>query len=254
MPVTYFVPGESTSPRWAEAFAAGYGGRAVPISTTLQRGPFAAFCTPPTWPLLKQAQDEGRDWYYGDHGLFSRGKYYRVTKNAYQPSGIGSGCPTRFAKLGVPLARQWKKDGSTVVVCPNSPVYMRHYTGEDPENWVSEVVSRLMALTDRRVVVRWKTDVKERPLSVDLQTAWMVVTFSSASAVEALASGIPICTLAPWASTASMGITDLSRVERPYYPDLAERDRFLFNLANQQFTLDEMRQGLAWHSLESYVQ
>jgi len=38
-------------------------------------------------------------------------------------------------------------------------------------------------------------------------------------------------------------------VNTPYYPDIMERDQFLFNLANQQWTLPEIEAGLAWKTL-----
>ena len=248
-PVTYMVPGAGTSPKFAEAFSQGCHGQLVPVSRGLQPGAFAAFCTPQTWPLLRQVQDEGRDYYYGDHGCFRRGVYYRVTKNGYQPDGRGRAAPDRFRRYGVSLSDRWHTHGRQIVVCPNSPVYMRFH-GREAHGWVAEVIRHLSRVTDRPVVTRWKVDSPSRPLALDLADAWMVVTFSSAAAVEALAAGIPVCTLAPWASTARMGITDLKHVESPHYPDLDDRDQFLFNLAAAQWTLSEIRQGLAWAALQ----
>ncbi len=74
-PVTYVVAHETTSPKFAAAFARGCGGTCASVVTGLRPGTFAAFCTPPTWPLLQQAQAESRDWYYGDHAYYWRGKY-----------------------------------------------------------------------------------------------------------------------------------------------------------------------------------
>jgi hypothetical protein len=197
---------------------------------------------------MVQAQQEGRDWYYGDHGFFKRGVYYRITKNAYQPSGEGEASPDRWKALGVPLSANWKRDGRHIVVCPNSPVYMQFH-GIDSHAWSADIIRRLAQVSDRPAILRWKKDSQAHPLSLDLVDAWMVVAFSSASAVEALAAGIPVCTLAPWASTARMGITDLEQVEHPYYPPISERDRFLFNLAASQWTLPEIREGIAWFDL-----
>jgi hypothetical protein len=197
---------------------------------------------------MVQAQQEGRDWYYGDHGFFARGQVYRVTKNAYQPSGEGRASPDRWKALGASLSTSWKRDGRHIVVCPNGPDYMRFH-GYDSHTWSADIIRRLAQITDRPALLRWKKDAPNHPLSLDLVDAWMVVAFSSASAVEALAAGIPVCTLAPWASTARMGITDIEQVEHPYYPPIAERDQFLFNLAASQWTLAEMREGLAWKAL-----
>jgi len=198
--------------------------------------------------LLTRAQAEGRDWYYGDHGYFRRGRYYRITRNAYQPDGtIGTCSRARFDQLHVNLAPAWTR-GVSIVVCPNSPAYMSWF-GIDAHQWCADLVLQLTHLTKRPIVVRWKVDAKLRPLYIDLHNAHLVVVFSSASAIEALAAGVPVCTLASWASSAPMGITDLTQVESPYYPDLVQRDQFLFNLAHRQWTLEEMRNGTAWRAL-----
>lgn len=249
MPVSYSVPGEKSSPRWAAAFAAGCGGLVTADLTRLRPGAFAAFCSPPVYPLLNQAQVEGRDWYYGDHGYFHRFRYYRITKNAYHHDGRGTAPPDRFRALQLNVHPAWNTGGSAIVVCPNSPVYMTQFAKMDAHAWVLDVVARLGRVSDRPVIVRWKSHATIRPLYLDLHDAWMVVVFSSASAIEALMAGVPVCTLAPWAATARMGITDLAQVESPIYPDLTERDQFLFNLAAQQWTLPEIRCGDAWRCL-----
>ncbi len=259
-PTTYAVQTEKTSPKFAAAFARGCHGPVTGDHSTLLPGDFAAFCTPPVWPLLAQAQAEGRDWYYGDHGLFRRFQYYRVARNAYQPNGVSPvvltrgryptepARPDRFLALRITLAPAWQSSGTAIVICPNSLIYMARY-GLDAHAWVTDLVRQIGEVSDRPIVVRWKAYADRRPLYLDLHDAWIVVVFSSASAIEALAAGVPVCTLAPWASTASMGITSIHNVEHPHYPSLAERDQFLFNLAAQQYTLSEIADGLAWRTL-----
>ncbi len=249
-PVSYAVTGEATSPKWAAAFAAGCGGTATHDLSRLQPGPMAAFGTPPTWPLFDEAQAKRKDWYYGDHGLFRRGVYYRVVKNGYQPSGLGTANETRFRALHVDTQPAWNTGGSAIVICPNSPVYMARHGIPNAMDWCLDLCKRIGQISDRPIVLRWKKNAQDRPLYVDLHAAWMVVVFSSGAAVEALAGGVPVCTLAPWASTAHMGITSIEDVERPYYPSLEERDQFLFNMANQQWSYEEIRRGMAWKALQ----
>jgi hypothetical protein len=242
-PVSYAVPSERSSPKFAAAFAQGCGGSAV-VDDALRPGPVALFGSPARQALLAQARAEGRDWYYGDHGVFRRFAYYRVTRNAMQYTGPSSTDRARWDALRVETQPDWIR-GGTIVICPNSRLYMSWF-GIDAGQWVIDIVSRLATLTDRHIVVRWKSTASTRPLYHDLHAAHMVVVFSSACAVEALAAGVPVCTLAPWASTARMGITDLAQIENPYYPTIRERDEFLFGLANNQWTLDEIRSGVAW--------
>ncbi len=245
LPVSYAVQGEKSSPRFASAFAAGCGGEAT-YDETLRPGPVALFGSPARYALMDQARQERRDLYFGDHGYFKRFTYYRITKNGYQHAGTGTHPSDRFASLRLNVAPDWNVGGSAIVICPQSEIYMRQF-GIDVRQWVLMVVEAVGRISDRPIVVRWKAQAQRRPLYVDLHDAWMVVVFSSASAIEGLIAGVPCCTLAPWASTARMGITDLSEIERPYYP--ADREQFFWNLAYQQWTLDEIRQGRAWKTL-----
>jgi hypothetical protein len=243
-PVSYFVAGERSSPKFATAFASGCRGRAT-SALRLQPGPAALFGSPPAWPVLRSAQRDGRDWFYGDHGFWGRGEYFRITRNAYQHDGRGSAPTDRFAKFKERI-RPWRTSGSHIVLCPNSAIYCGLH-GFDVAEWLTVTIARLRTATDREIRVRWKTDEPRRPLALDLLDAWAVVVYSSAAAVHALAAGVPVVTLAPFASTFRMGATDPAEIERPTYPD--DRESFLAVLAYQQWTLPEIARGMAWRSL-----
>ena len=55
---------------------------------------------------------------------------------------------------------------------------------------------------------------------------------------------MPVFVKADWATTAPMGLSDLSLIETPYYPE--HRIPFLWELAERQWTLEEIGKGLAW--------
>lgn len=251
-PTTYFVPGELTSPKFAKAFAQGCKGYASNVLTSLRPGPFAAFCTPATWPLLDQAIADGRDYYYGDHAYWRRGRYFRVTRNAvqFQPAmqDLRIARPHRLQQVSVEVVDEWRRGGSSIIICPNSPIYMRRY-GLDAQQWTLDCVKAIQTVSDRPVVIRWKSQQQHRPLYLDLHDAWAVVVFSSNAAVEALVAGVPVFVLAPWASTASMGTSDLSKIESPLYPDF--RLPFLWSLAEHQWSLSEIAGGYAWRVLHA---
>lgn len=253
VPVTYVVPGEATSPRFGAAFAAGCGGRCVSVSHGLQLGDFASFCTPPTWSLLAEAQQSGRDWYYGDHAFFgaSRGRRFRVSRNAYQyqptPESLRAATPAAFRQLHISPHPEWRRNtGTSIVICPNSPGYMQRF-GIHAHEWTMAVADQLGRLTDRPLVIRWKAQARARPLYVDLHDAWAVVVFDSASAIEAIVAGVPVFVLAAHASARSMGLADLTQIESPAYP--AMREPFLWDLAAHQWSIDELRSGIAWKAL-----
>ena len=83
------------------------------------------------------------------------------------------------------------------------------------------------------------------PLDVALQSAHALVTHSSNVAIEAACLGTPIF-VDPASAAAPIGLTDLSMIETPVYPD---RQAWLSHLAYSQFSMDEIRDGSAWRLL-----
>jgi len=244
-PTSYIVRQELTSPLFGKAFAHGCGG-GFTTRNALEPGSVAMFGSVARWMVLKAAQDQGRDWYYGDHGYLGRGEYYRVTKNAYQFTGPVAASNDRFRKFSLKV-KPWRRAGSHVLVCPQSPGFMELH-GLNTDAWVDDVRARIARVSDRPVKVRWKTEFWSRPIAHDLQDAWAVVVFSSGAAIDALLAGVPVFVTAPWAAAARMGSTNLAQIETPVYPD--NREAWLWTLAEHQFTLNEIREGMAWEVVQ----
>lgn len=245
IPVSYYDANGTTSPKFAYAFAKGCGGTMTDEIGYLFDGPVATFGTPPVWPLLRFAKAHGRNVLWGDHGYLGRHKYFRITQNALQHDGDGQAPPDRFLAFQRPV-QPWRKAGAYVLVCPNSAVYFGLH-GLDVDEWLIGVRTELAKYTDREVRIRWK--VTAEPINDDLANAWAVVVFSSAAALDALIAGVPCFTLAPFAASVRMGLSDLSQIEAPYYPD--DREPFLWNLANNQWTIQEIFDGTAWRALQA---
>jgi hypothetical protein len=249
-PVAYYAPGEETSPMWAFAFAKGCSGYQMPHDFQLDPpeplfdGPVAAFGSPPLWPLLRQTWAEGRDWYYGDHAYFGRRVFYRITRNAFQHDGRGASTGSRFKGFSRDID-PWHKTGHHVLICPQSATYCALH-GFDVRQWLKTVVATLRRYTERPIRIRWKR--QGTPIASDLWNCWAVVVHSSAAALDALIAGVPIFVLAPFAASARMGLADLSQIESPYYPE--DREPFLWALADHQWTLREILDGLAWRTLQ----
>lgn len=248
-PVSYYAPDEFSSPKFAFAFAKGCGG-AITDERELFDGPVAAFGSPSAWPLFRQAQAEGRDWIWGDHGYFGdvrnlRKRFFRITKNNYQHDGRGNATPDRYELLIRRPVEPWRKGGRHILVCPNSAVYFGLH-GLNVDEWLIDVRRQLAAVTDRPIKIRWK--VNATPIADDLEDCWAVVVYSSSSAIDGLIAGVPCVTLAPFAATARMGLTDVSEIECPYYPD--DREQFVWNLAHQQWLMQEIFDGTAWRALQ----
>ena len=245
LPVSYAVPGEVSSPKFANAFARGCKGHAT-NSPLLLEGPVALFGSPARWDLLQTAIADGRQFFYADHGYFRRGQYYRIAKNAYHGLGLGTYPPDRFLACHVDMAPTWRDSGTQVVICPNSTTYMRLF-GIDARQWALDVATEVSKHSDRPLIIRWKAQAQARPLYHDLHDAHCVIVFSSGAAVEAVRSGIPVITLAPWAATRRMGGTELAQIESPPMPE--GREQFIYNLAYEQYTLKEIADGMAWRRL-----
>lgn len=234
-PLIYVAENELTSPQFCAAFARGSGGRIV---QEYQPGPWAGFGSPKIWGSLTQAMKDGHNFYYGDHGYFGRGKFYRVTRNRFQHDGAGEPNLKRLAPF-YEHAAPWKKNGAHIVVCPQSD---NHHERFGELGWLQRVLATLGEFTDRKIIIRTKK--QSRPLWADLQNAWCVVTHTSNAAVESIMAGIPaICTGDCAASRLSL--SDPANVEKPYYPDV-DRLAWAGVLAANQWTLDEIAMGKCW--------
>ena len=220
-------------------------------------------------PTLRQAQREGRKWYYSDNAYFLPGKderaYFRVTRNALQHDGSGKATPEHLQRLhALKLQIQpWRTSGEHVVICPPGRLFGATF-GFSADTWLEDTVERLRSFTDRPLILRrkmsWndakpleilgsrgmpKTSVKTL-LSEDLAGAWTLVTHSSNSAVEAVLAGIPVFCTHPCGSS-EMGLSDLSKIEAPRTD--GDRENWAAVLARNQWRLAEMRDGTAWRML-----
>ena len=241
IPNVYTVDDEKTAPEFANAFAEGCGGK---ILKDFEPGtPWAGFGSPQSWDGFVKTIKARETFYYGDHAYFGRGKFYRVTKNAMQHTGIGSPDFDRL-KPFYEAAKPWKKDGRVIVVCPQSDGF-HHRMGYQGDEWLQNVLRKLAMFSDRPVIVHGKRD--KLPLAHYLTKAHALVCHTSNSAVEALMAGVPVfCTGDCPAS--HMGLSDPVNVERPYFPEC--RMEFAAPLAANQWTLDEIRNGDCWRVVQ----
>jgi len=88
---------------------------------------------------------------------------------------------------------------------------------------------------------------RNAPLAMDLIDCWAVVAHSSNVAVDALLLGVPVF-VTDRCGARRCADTDLSHIESPRMPD--DREEWAATLAAQQWTLEEMRSGLAWRMLQ----
>lgn len=241
----YPQPGKEKAQRVCEAFARGAHGQVSGILPQLAPGPAMFYGVRSAWEhLWREALEQRRDWYYADNAYFdvARERYFRVTRNALQHSGAGHSDGRRLAALGI-RPRPWRQGGRHILLCTQSAEFMA--TVARSPDWLSDTRDALRRYTDRPVIVRTKSDPE--PLREALKDCWAVVTWSSAAAVEALMAGVPVC-CSP-ASAAWRFSSQLAAIESPGTPD--GREAWAAVLADNQWTLDEIRSGLAWRNLST---
>lgn len=228
------------------AWTRGCGGQ---IGTTLRDGDaFFYGVDDSNEAVWREVLKSGRDFWYCDNAYFdgARQQYFRVTKNALQHSGAGDSDGLRFAELGVPI-KPWRTAGEHIVVCPQSTPFMKtiaQYQGD----WLRDAVAALEAHTRRPLRIRaWSADKGKlaATLKDDLAGAHALVTWSSAAAVTALLEGVPVVANGPGCAASMSGwIADMENLPQP------PRETWAAVLADNQWTLDELRRGDAWAKLK----
>lgn len=244
-PTTYIVKDELSSPRFGKAFADGCDGGTM----TFDQEPFgdiALFGTIQYKHLLDQAKKNGYTYYYGDHSYFDRqrSKQYRVTKNALQHTGEGTTDGKRFRVMRLDILDWKQKRGEWITLCPNSERYMNWF-GLTVDGWVEETTETLRLYTDRPIYVTKKHD--KIPFQGHFKRTHAFVTYKSAAVINAAIHGIPGFATGLCAGN-NICSDDLSLIETPPMSD--DRERFFGVLADNQWTLDELRSGMAWKKLK----
>jgi len=247
IPVSYTVTNQrSTAFQLAKAFARGCNGQVSYNPHILLSGDFFAFCVKELHPLLKAAIASGRNYYYADHAYFKRKTYYRITKNNTQHSLTGSATPKRFEKLGVTI-KQWKQ-GSKIMICPQSEDYFT-LMGKNRADWILETIQEVRKHSDREIVVRYKAGgyTTEDEFAAALSDIWAVIVFTSVAGMQAAVHGVP-CFATHDCVSKHFGTNNLALIEKPVKPN--NREELAWILADNQWTVDEMKRSIAWEHLQ----
>lgn len=204
-------------------------------------------CTPYLKPYIDEWRATGRKFIYWDRGYFRRvfatwlprgenGGYYRWTVNAFQMTNMRDVPDDRWRAANIEL-KPWKKGGRKIVIASTLSDYWQLH---GCPNWVQETAAYLRTITDRPVVIRDKDS--KTPLQDELADAHVLVAHGSIAAVEAVIMGCPVC-VHPSCAASIVGITDLSQIENPIYPD---RQPWLNSIAYSQFNEQELVDGTLW--------
>lgn len=204
-------------------------------------------CTPELRPLIDEWTKAKRPWAYWDRGYARRvfatwlprgenGGYYRFHTNRFQMGEIKDVPADRWKALRTPLT-PWRKNGRHIVLAAPTPTYERFH---GIAGWTDKTLRELARITDRQIVVRDKES--KRPLQADLDGAHCLVAHGSNAAVEAVILGCPVV-VDRSSAAALVGITDLSKIANPVYPD---REAWVRSLSYCQFNERELIDGTLW--------
>ena len=159
------------------------------------------------------------------------------------------------------LVKPWRTDGKHVLLCGQVP-WDTSVDHIDFTKWASRTALSLR--TDRPIIYRphplvntrlYSSNSSEHPygttisknqlLAADLEDCWVVVTFSSNSAVEAAIAGIPVIAEdeGSMASAIANGSGEVNN------PRMLDRTQWLNNLCYCQWTPKEMAEGSTWNQL-----
>lgn len=166
----------------------------------------------------------------------------------------------RFKQLGL-VVKPWRRSAATDrVLLIGMSGKAAQAEGLHPERWERETAALLRRKTDRVVVYRPKPNwSRARPIpgtahqgNVPVETALAdgvhaVVSHHSNICVDAVLSGIPAFCVDGVALP--MSLTDMTRVDDPWYPD--EREQWAWDIAYTQWNIDEMMLGLPWRHMKS---
>lgn len=161
----------------------------------------------------------------------------------------------RWKMLQTPLRPY--SPGQNVILCAQVP-WDASVDHSDHLKWVKTTASQIKKLTDKKCIFRDHPKAKgavpvpydwehsTNPMDYDLLNAHCVVTFNSNSAVEAAIWGKPVFAFDEGSMAWDIANKNLLEIETPSFP---RREQWANNLAYAQWTLGEMRQGLAWQHL-----
>ena len=209
--------------------------------------------------IMNRCWKDQRDFYYIDTGYFGNERtaanpngwkhWHRIVKNNLQHGDIVPRPDNRFKQFNKKFT-PWKKDGRKILIAAPDDKPCKFY-GIVKDEWVHNTIAEIKKYTDRPVEIRQRAPKRIDRISTDtLQSAldddvFALVTFNSVAAVESIFYGIPAFTMAPANAASPVSLSDLSRIDTPYYADTDKLYAWACHLSYGQFHINELKDGTA---------
>lgn len=242
----YPVPAKAKSLNICETFA--YGCRGTVVTDGVYRPGGAFFCgVVESMRSIWEKAIANNDYWYCDNSYFDRTRktHFRITHNRLQHTGLGTSDCRRFKDLDIPI-HPWKHFGDHVLVCQQSRSFMHMPVGYVGD-WMEDITQQLKAVTSRALIARGFIPSKlkaSKTLTAQLHHAYATVAWSSAACIESVLRGIPIVSHGASASSPMSGT--IATFNKLPYPS---RNVWAGILADNQWTLEEIKYGTAWAQL-----
>mgnify|MGYP005849038651 CR=1 FL=1 len=182
--------------------------------------------------------------------------------------------PARWQKiskdLGISL-KPWKSGGSDILICCQRDGGWS-LDGLELMPWLMKMIKKIKARSSRPIVVRFHPGDKMSPeharslikkglpgvrvsknhhILEDFKTAHVVISYNSSPGVVAAVEGVPVIVLDPRRSQAApVASHNISNLENP---PIYDREKWVQQMAQMHWTIDELKDGTAWHHLRKYA-
>lgn len=202
------------------------------------------FGNPELWFLFEMIKKHSLNFYYTDKAYFDRSNYFRITKNALQLNNFVDFNSARFESFKIPILP--RRYGSKILICPQSETFFK-LNGLSREDWLNNTIQEIRQYSDRPIEIRYKERTNtEAAFSEALNDIHCVVVYTSVAGVQSVLSGVPSFSTHDCAAR-YFSSGPLANIESPFIPDNIYE--LACALANNQWTIDEIRQGLPHESL-----
>ena len=227
-------------------------------------------------PKIAECMENGDEWWYVDVGYITEQitrypepmihhydkTYFRICKGGIHTNKFHAAItPDRWnvlVKQGIDAEfKGWRDSGKYILLCPSSPTVTMQINGISQEEWIKQVSEELKKHTDRPIKIRnkprpnnewWQTDIRD-----ELKDSWCVVTNMSLAAIDGILNVTPAFT--HQRHVASLVTSrKINLVEKPFKPGRKTIQEWLHMIANHQFTIQEIEDGLAQKVLKVQYQ
>lgn len=207
--------------------------------------------------IIKRCWEDQRPFRYIDSGYFGNRpssanpngwKYWhRIVPNNLQHGKIIARPADRWLRHNIKLKAHQNKGRAILIAAPDEKPCT--FYGITLEQWLSDTIATIKQHTDRPIVIRQRPPKREdrkaqRPEDW-LADVHALVTFNSIAATESIMAGVPAFVTAPCNAAIPVSNTDLSNIDRPWFPDPDQVYEWACHLAYGQFHVNEFIDGTA---------